>query len=217
MPTVSVAARAQFEALVRRGVFRPCERFVCRAHDAEDRVAEGLARTWQWFAQQAALGRVPDLALVVFVCRLRMVDRSHRLSSGDHSHWRLDVYQRQGRDGIELRRLEFHDHDDDQADDDAGLGLAEPGAQDPEPKLMSALDLQAWLAQLGAEDRSMLELRAAGATLAEIGKVTRQTTTTVHRRCRELGDELAQRAEVTIEPRRHRRRHAPHQAEAAAV
>jgi DNA-directed RNA polymerase specialized sigma24 family protein len=213
MPTVPVAVRAQFDALVRRGVFRPCERFVCQAHDAEDRIAEGLARTWQWYQQQFALGRNPDLALVVYVCRLRMVDRSHRLDSGDHRHWRLDVFERQGRGGVELRRLQLHELDDDRVEED--LGLAEAGAQDPTPKLDSALDLQDWLAELGAEDRTVLQLRASGHTLTEIGREVRQTTSTVYRRCRDLGHELALRAEVEVEPRRHRRPRPEPPAEAA--
>ena len=53
------AARQRFEELVRTGVFKPCERFVCRDRDYEDRVQEGLGATWRWYSQEAAVAHVP--------------------------------------------------------------------------------------------------------------------------------------------------------------
>jgi hypothetical protein len=199
-------ARARFETMVRGGVFKPVERFVCRDHDAEDRVAEGLGGTWKWYARQVALGREPDLALIRHCCRMRTIDRSHRLDSGDRSHWLRDVYQVQGRHGVELRRLQLVDDEDDRVDQDAALGLAEAGAQDPTPKLDSALDLQGWLGTLSARDRTMLAMRNAGHGLVAIGNKLRCTSSTVHKHCRELGAELARRADIEIEPKRRRRR-----------
>jgi hypothetical protein len=198
-------ARRDFEALIRRGVFKPVERFVCRDLDYEERVQEGLGLTYRWYEQQVRLGKTPDVALAVHACRMRTVDRSHRLDSGDRRRWTSDVYHRQGRGGVELRRIQQVDVEDDLVEQDEPVGLAEAGCQDPRQKLDSALDLDAWLQQLPARDRTLLGMRQAGYGLVEIGKRLRTTSSTVWKHAQDLGHELAGRAEVTIRTKRRRR------------
>jgi len=205
------AAQQQFDSLVRRGAFKPCERFVCRDADYEDRVQEGLGAAWRWYSQQVALGNEPDVALAVHVVHLRTVDRSRRfVSHGRRSC--LDVYdasERQGH-GVELRRLDgVHDDDDDDDDgrheQDPSLGLARIGVNNPETNLVSALDLTSWCSTLASADRELLALRAAGHGLEEIGKATGRSVAGAFRRARQLGFELADRAGLEVLATRGRR------------
>jgi hypothetical protein len=204
--TCPAAARSRFVSLVQNGTFKACERHVLNAYDAEDRIAEGLGMTWIWYQKQAALGRTPDLPLIRHCCNLRTVDRSHRLVSGDRTRWRQDVYNAQGSKGVELRRLQLVADVDDRVEEDPSLGLAEAGCQDPTDKMDSALDLEGWLAQLTARDRTMLAMRLAGYGLVEIGCRLNLTTSTVWGRTQRLGAELAQRTGWAITPQRQHRR-----------
>jgi DNA-directed RNA polymerase specialized sigma24 family protein len=204
-PPVDNSARTQFTALIEQGVFRACERHVMNAYDAEERVQEGLGLTWKWYQQEIAKGHQPDLALVRHACNRRTVDRSHRLDSGDRRHWTSDVYAKQGRHGVELRRLQLVDLEDDRVEQDPNLGLAEAGCQDPTEKLDSALDLEAWLKQLSARDRTLLAMKQAGCGLEEIGRKLKTTSSTAWKHGQELGTELAERAGVKIEKQRRQR------------
>ena len=197
------AAQEKFENMVKAGVFRPVERFVCRDADREDRIAEGIAFGWRWYSQQVALGNEPDVALAVHVVRLRTVDRSRRFSSGDHARWRDDIYQQQGR-AIELRRLdEVRDEDEeDHREEDGQVRFARPGVRDLSDHLASAIDLTTWADTLPSADRELLDLRWQGHGFEEIGKTIGRSTVGAFRRARQLGLELAERAEVKVAPRR---------------
>lgn len=199
-PTTDVLAVAQerFEDLIRCGALKAAERFVAYAPDREDRIGEGLAHAWRWYRDQFLQGRVPDLALVRHVVNLRTADRRRRFVSGDRSRWQDDVYNRQGRD-IELRRLDtVFDDDGDERREDRSLGLARLGVQDPTTNLVSEMDLTRWLETLPTTDREMVELRGAGFALGEIGRATGRSVAGVHRRVRQLGEQLALRAGVSV-------------------
>jgi len=202
----TVDARSRFQAIVASGALKACERHVIGAHDAEDRIAEGIGGTWKWYQQQIELGRDPELALVRHCCKTRTVDRSHRLDCGDGGHWPQDVYQQQGRNGVEVRRLQMFDPEDDRVVEDLDVGLAEAGCQDPSDKLDSALDLAAWLKTLSARERQLLAMRQAGYGLVEIGEKLKTTSSSIWKYTQELGGELAERAGIEIEkkPRRQR-------------
>jgi len=201
----TVDARGRFQAIVASGALKACERHVAGAYDSDERIAEGLAMTWDWYRKQIALGRDPELALVRHCCKCRTVDRSHRLDSGDRRHWTSDVYAKQGRNGVELRRLQLVDLEDDRVEQDPNLGLAEPGCQDPTEKLDSAIDLEAWLKHLSARDRTLLAMKQAGYGLEEIGRKLKTTSSTAWKHGRELGAELAERAGITIDKQRRQR------------
>jgi len=90
-PAESVAsARKRFDYLIRT-VLKPCERFICKDHDFEDRRQEGLGRACSGYSRRVALGHEPDIALVVHAARLAMVNRDHSLSGHEHRP-RHDVY-----------------------------------------------------------------------------------------------------------------------------
>jgi hypothetical protein len=196
IPALAAAQRG-FSELYQRGVFKPCERFVCCDRDSEDRVQEGLAFCWEWYRGKTLLGQQPDTALAVHAARLRMVDRSRRFASRDRSRWGEDAYERQGR-GIELRRLDEvrDDDEDDERREDPSLGLARLGVNNPESNVVSALDLASWCDTLASADRELLAMRAAGHGLEEIGKATGRSVANVFRRARQLGFELADRADL---------------------
>ncbi|MBI4932498.1 MAG: hypothetical protein HY828_01390 [Actinobacteria bacterium] len=202
--TSPIAARARFESLVKSGALRACERYVAGDYDGEDRIQEGIGMTWAWYQKQVALGRDPELRLIRHCCKCRTIDRSHRLDSGDRCHWPQDVYQMQGRSGVELKRLQLLDGEDDRIEEDPNLGLAEPGCADPTEKYHSAIDLEAWLGQLSAQERQLLALRQAGHGLVDIGNKVKATSSTVWKHCQELGHELAERAGIELHPKRRR-------------
>jgi len=194
-------ARRRFDALVRRGVFRPVERFVCRDRDADDRMAEGIGACWAWYAREAALGHEPDVALCVHVVRLRALDRSRSVVPRGRRP-ALDAYDAAGRPScrVEMRRLdEVRDDDEDQERrEDPSLGIARIGVANPEPNIASALDLSSWLDALASADRQMIEMRGAGFKLAEISKTTGRSVASVFRTTRRLGLDLAERAGVEV-------------------
>jgi DNA-directed RNA polymerase specialized sigma24 family protein len=198
---VIAAARKRFDDIIRSGALRVCERTVHYSYDREDRVQEGLASAWRWYAKQAQLGNTPDTALVVHACRLRTVDRGRRFVCGDRARWSADVFVQQER-GLELRRLDgVHDHDDDgeHHEEDPSLGIARLGIANPETNIASALDLSSWLNTLASTDREMVAMRGAGFKLEEISKTTGRSVAGVFRRTRQLGLDLAQRAGIEVQ------------------
>lgn len=168
-------ARKLFDEKVRRGIFNPVFRHV--PFDAEDRMQDALGLTWRLFAQHAADGEVLDDALLVHCCRLRAIDPSRHVAGGSSKRDALDP---RNRAVVELVNVDTGD-----------LGWAEPFAANPQKKIISALDLAVWVSALDDADRRLLELRMAGHTLEEIGEELGVSTTTVCKRCRELGQALA--------------------------
>jgi hypothetical protein len=78
------------------------------------------------------------------------------------------------------------------------LGLAEAVAANPVRRIVSAIDLQAWLAGLSDDDQVLLGMRMAGYRLKPIAKRLGISTSAAWARCRELGFELAERANVVV-------------------
>jgi hypothetical protein len=204
--------RKQFEEKVRRGIFRPVARYITRAADPEERLAEAVAMTFELYAVHARRGEVLDDGVLVHHCRLRAVDLARHLVRGQHSA--LDVLDPRcyhaGKvevlhlDGLPEEDGGFHGEEDGAVLADLLDGLA----RDPAPKLDSALDLTSWLSTLPAGDQAMLAARYAGCTLEETARATGSSTTTVFARLRRLGGELAQRAGIVIAKKRRKPRSA---------
>ncbi|MBN1774741.1 MAG: hypothetical protein JXB32_26015, partial [Deltaproteobacteria bacterium] len=193
------SAQRQFDHLARTAL-KPCERWICRDADFEDRRQEGLGRCWEWYCKQVIAGTVPDTALIVHACSLAMKNRSRTLVGHEHRP-RHDVYDRQGLD-LELRRLDgvrnYDDDDDRHEEQDPALGLARPGVANPEMNLLSAMDLDNWLQSLTSADRELMEMRGAGYGYEEIGVAVGKSTTGAFRRARDLGSQLADHADVAM-------------------
>jgi DNA-directed RNA polymerase specialized sigma24 family protein len=69
-------------------------------------------------------------------------------------------------------------------------------ATNPVDTIIDALDLQEWLAELPPEDVELLALRAEGNTLGDIAEMLSWSIQDVCFRARQLGRELAMRAEL---------------------
>jgi hypothetical protein len=96
---------------------------------------------------------------------------------------------------IEVLRLDKIIHDRGEVD---MLGLAEVMASNPIRKIVSAIDLEAWLAELSDDDRALLSMRMAGHGWVEIGAALCISGSSAWSRCRNLGRELAVRAHVEV-------------------
>jgi hypothetical protein len=96
---------------------------------------------------------------------------------------------------VEVLRLDKIIHDRGEAN---LLGLAEAMAANPVRRIVSMLDLQAWLAGLSEDDQILLSMRMAGYKLKPIAKQLGISTSAAWARCRELGYELAERAHVEV-------------------
>jgi hypothetical protein len=96
---------------------------------------------------------------------------------------------------VEVLRLDKIVQDHDEAD---MLGLAEVMANNPVRRIVSAIDLQAWLAELPEDDRALLSMRMAGHGWVEIGAALCISGSSAWSRCRNLGRELAERAHVEV-------------------
>jgi hypothetical protein len=179
-----------FAEKVRAGLFRPVARHL-REDLVEDRMAEGIGMAFEQFIHRTAEGRLMPDALLVRACHLRATDLSRRLAGAEGAQPKKDVYdERAFKEGhVELLRLDGLDEGEGMF-----LGFAEPEVPNPARKLVSAIDLENWVAGLGDQDRLMLALRQGGHTLTEIGVRVGRSTSFVFARLNELGRDLAQRA-----------------------
>jgi hypothetical protein len=188
--------RSSFDEKIRRGMFRPITRRL-HADTAEDRSQEALALVYEQYRRHAEQGHVLDDALLVHAARLRAEDLGRQIVPCDGVARKTCVMDvRNYIDGkVEVLRLDKIVSDHDEAN---MLGLAEAMAANPVRKLVSAIDLEAWLAGLSEDDQVLLSMRMAGYKLKPIAKRLGISTSAVWARCRELGRELAERAHLEV-------------------
>jgi DNA-directed RNA polymerase specialized sigma24 family protein len=210
--TIPTDLRGEFEKKIRRGIFNPVARFL--PEDVrEDRLQDAIAQTWQMYERYAARGELLDDALLVHSCRLRATDASRYYVPCDGYQRKRDALDpRNFMDGrIEVLRFgDFADEDEHRCPDEdeapVGVGFAEATSNNPTRKILSAIDLTAWLEELPAEDRRMLELRAAGFTLEETAAKLGVSTSCVFANCKRLGQALAEHAGIYIQPKKRKAR-----------
>lgn len=184
----------QFSALMQKRAFEPIRRFLTGA-DADDRLAEGIAMTYETALRKAQQGVKMDDALIVYAARLRAVEIRREFVKGRQP--RRDALHRANyTDGrTEVLHLDgFEDETDGWLrEGDVGLQVAWSAAltHDPTEKIVSALDLCAWVADLDDGDRALLAGRVAGLTLQELASRYGRSVTAVFQRLRVLGHGLA--------------------------
>jgi len=191
-----VDVQRTFAAKVRRGMFNPVARHL-RTDIAEDRLAEGIAMTFELYKTSVERGDpLPD-ALLVHACHMRAIDLSRRVAGSQGAHPKRDAYDpRNFTDGkLELLSLDAGCED---MEGQSTLGFDEPGTPHPARRLASAVDLEAWLLSLDAEDRLVLALRQAGDTLEEVGQACGKSINWARHRLLRLGYELAERAGFVV-------------------
>lgn len=205
---ISTDLRRSFEDKIRRGIFKPIERFL---HEdiREERMQEALGLTWRLYADHAERGEILDDALLVHACKLRAIDLSRYVAQCDGGQRKRDVFDLRNYIAGHVEVLRFGDFDADDEhrgpdEDEApiGFGLAEATSSNPTRRIISAVSLTAWLAELPVEDRHMLELRAAGLTLEETAEKMSVSTSCVFVNCRRLGLALAEHAGICVEPKK---------------
>jgi len=189
--------RSSFDQKVRRGMFRPITR---RMHSdtAEDRSQEGLALAYEHYRRHALQGRILDDALLVHFARLRAEDLGRQIVPCDGVARKTCVLDVRNYIEGKVQVLRLTGIAADQQNEENVLGLAEVMAANPVRKLVSAIDLQAWLASLHDDDRALLSMRMAGHGWTEIGAALCISGSSAWSRCRNLGRELAERAHVEI-------------------
>lgn len=196
----SALARESFGEMVKKGVFNPVRRFINA--DEDDRMQEALGLVFEIFEAKAKRGEKMDPALLVHAARLRAVDLSRHLARGTHSI-KDPLEPRAFHTGrVELLHLDGLPDEDgdftDEGDPALELGLLQHLSTDPEEKLNSALDLESWVASLGAKDVELLALRLMGNTIEETATAVGVSMTCAHHRLRTLGYELAARAGIVV-------------------
>ena len=192
-----------FTEKVKAGMFAPVERFLTNPDTAEDRLAEGIALTFEMFKDRIVnRDLVLDDGILVHAAKQRACDLARQLvRAGGHHRYNDAMNERAYHDGkVEVLRLDAWTEDDSEDEDHPNqIGLAEELCQSPEHKLNSAVDLENWLGELSARDYSIMQARMAGYSLPRIASDLGVSTSTIFARAKKLGLELAGRAGVHID------------------
>lgn len=192
----------EFEAKVRKGIFKPVMRHLTNSDTAEDRMQEALALTWEMYRDRIMnRGLVLDDGILVHACRQRAVDLNRNFVRDGRRKLDDAMDPRAFHRGrVEVLRLDAWVEDDEEGQEKpAQIGFAEELCASPERKMNSAHDLEHWLGSLNGRDYSLLQARAAGYSLPRIATDLGLSTSAVFARAKKLGKELARRAGVRIE------------------
>jgi hypothetical protein len=206
---MSPIVNQQFERLMRKGAFRPILRFVTGA-DAEERLAEGIAQTFELAQRKAARGEQMDDALVVFAARCRALDLRRRFVKGGQPRRDVMCHANYVDNRVQVLHLDGFDDDTDgwPREGDVGLQVAWAAAltANPTEKLDSAIDLSTWLASLGHADRAVLADRVAGLSFQEVADRADLSLTVAFQRLRRLGEGLAAHAGIEVVRKKRKRK-----------
>ncbi|WP_438040144.1 hypothetical protein [Sorangium sp. So ce128] len=192
-----------FEDKIKRGIFNPVARLLPE-QVREDRLQDAIAQTWAMYERYAERDELLDDAILIHSCGLRATDASRYYVPCDWYQRKRDVFDLRnfmhGRVEV-LRFGDFAAEDEHRGPDEdeapVGFSLAEATSNNPTQRILSAINLIAWLAELPADDRRMLELRAAGFDLGEIANELGSSTFAICRRIKELGEDLARHTDLT--------------------
>jgi len=198
---MSPQVHQQFDRLMRKHAFSPIRRFLTSV-DSDDRLAEGIAMSYEAALRKADQGVLLDDAIVIHAARLRAIEirrqfvkggqpRRDALHRANYTDGRTEVFHL---DGLMDDGGEWH------GDGDVDLQVAWLAATtlDPADQLASAIDIDAWLTSLGEADRDLLAGRLAGFSLQELASRTDRSTTSVLQRLRDLGTDLAHHADIVL-------------------
>jgi DNA-directed RNA polymerase specialized sigma24 family protein len=196
--------RSSFNNKVKRGIFSPVARHITNLADAEDRLQEAVCMTFEMAARYAERGQVLNDAILVHSCRLRAVDLGRRFVRDDAQPARDVLHPLNYVKGkVEVYRLDgmLDDDGDFLAQDEVEAlvpGLATALQTSPQRDIVSAIDLEAWVASLAPADRELLAMRQAGATLADIAEYLDVSISKVFSRMKALRLQLADRAGLPV-------------------
>ena len=203
MPAATADVRREFARKVEKKMFAPVARHL-REDIAEDRLAEGVGMAFEQYVHSVTEGRPMEDALLVRACHMRAIDLGRRLAGAQGARPRGDVFDERAYHAGDVEVLHLDGLLEGEDDEGQVLGLAQLEAQNPARRLASAVDLERWLGRLRPEDRMMLALRQAGHTLGGIGAAMGMSTSAVFARLRQLGQELAEVADVELDAKSRR-------------
>jgi len=188
--------RSSFNQKIRNGMFRPIVRRL-HADIAEDRSQDALGLVYQQYVRHAEQGHILDDALLVHAARVRAEDLSRQVVlCGGKARKTCAMDPRNYFEGkTEVLRLDQLLQDKEECE---LLGLAESLAANPLRKIVSAIDLEAWISSLPEDDQVLLSMRMAGHRLKSIARRLGIRTEKAWSRCQRLGHELAERAQLEI-------------------
>jgi hypothetical protein len=207
---MSPQVHQQFDRLMRKGAFNPIRRFLTGA-DADDRLAEGIAMSYEAALRKADQGELVADAIVILAARLRAIEirrqfvkggqpRRDALHRANYTDGRTEVFHL---DGLMDDAGEWHG----EGNVDLQVAWLAATSLDPAEQLAAAVDLDSWLTGLPSADRELLAGRMAGFSLQELASHTDRSITSVFQRLRDLGTDLAHHADImmvkkTRKPRR---------------
>jgi hypothetical protein len=160
--------------------------------------------TFEMAARYAERGQVLNDAILVHSCRLRAVDLGRGFVRDDAQPARDVLHPLNYAKGrVAVLRLDgLVDDDGDfvaQGDVEALVpGLATALQVNPQRDIISAVDLEAWVASLAPADRELLAMRQMGATLADIAEHLDVSISKVFSRTKTLGLLLADRTGLPV-------------------
>jgi hypothetical protein len=188
--------RSCFNQKIRNGMFRPIVRRL-HADIAEDRSQDALGLVYQQYVRHAEKGEILDDALLVYAARVRAEDLSRQVVlCGGRARKTCAMDPRNYFEGkTEVVRLDQLLQDKQECE---LLGLADSLTANPVRRIVSAIDLEAWISSLPEDDQVLLSMKMAGHRLKSIGKKLGIRTERVWSRCRQLGYELAERAQLDV-------------------
>ena len=196
--------RSCFDQKIRSGMFKPITRRL-HADMADDRTQDALALVYQQYRRHAEKGEILDDATLVHAARLRAEDLSRQIvPAGGKARKGCVMDLRNYIEGkVEVLRLDQILQDKQECE---MLGMAESLAANPVRKIVSAIDLEAWISSLPDDDQTLLSMRMAGHRLKSIARRLGIRTERAWSRCRRLGHELAERAQLEVPVSRQRQR-----------
>ena len=196
--------RSSFDQKVRRGIFKPVARRLS-GPEAEDRLQDGICQVFEMFARYAReKDKVLDDGILVHSCKQRALDLGRRFVRDDAQPARDVLHPLNYLKGkVEVLRLDGLLGDDGEflAQDEAEAlvpGLATALQVNPQRDIISAVDLEAWIALLADTDQEFLSMRQAGSTLREIAEALDVSISKVFSRLKLLGLLLADRAGLPV-------------------
>ena len=196
----------KFGIMVKRGIFRSVARFI--SSDTEERLQEGVCQAFELYRQHALRGVELNAPVLVCICRRRAVDLGRHLVKGQHSvkdpldprafhQGRLELVHL---DGVPDGEGEL----DGEGDNQLEATIFDKESANPTAKIISNISLAAWVAKLPKGDLALISMRVQGFTLTEIADEVGKSITVVCQRLQQLGQDLAQHAQLPV-PKRSRR------------
>ena len=142
----------------------------CRPTDRDELVSEAVARMWLFFVRLSAQGKDPRRVFRPLLRFSVMAVKDGRRVGGRRNC--KELCHRARRDGLRIVSLE--DRDDKSRSPWREI-LAETKAFSPAETAAARLDIEAWLKEQSARDRSIAELLATGERTSSVAKKFRMS------------------------------------------